>query len=120
VIARSASRVDLFTDATSHTVTAATAEGLALDPSDHLYDTDQTRGWTWGLEAHGVPPDGVQVRLRVRGDGPLPLRVVSHHPGLPHVPEFEPMPDDLTQTSFTRFPTLVARTYDIPLEVTAQ
>jgi hypothetical protein len=73
-----------------------------------------------GFEVHGVPPDGVQVTLRVRGDGPVPLRVVSHQPGLPHVPELEPMPGGLTQAMFTRFPTLVARTYEIPLEVSEQ
>jgi hypothetical protein len=50
----------------------------------------------WGFVFPATPPEGIDVTLRVRGEGPLPLRVVPYRDGLPQVPELTPLPDDLT------------------------
>jgi hypothetical protein len=49
-----------------------------------------------GFVFPATPPEGIDVTLRVRGEGPLPLRVVPYRDGLPQVPELTPLPDDLT------------------------
>jgi hypothetical protein len=33
---------------------------------------------TWGFVFHATPPEGIDVTLRVCGEGPLPLRVVAY------------------------------------------
>jgi hypothetical protein len=62
---------------------------------------------------HATPPEGIDVTLRVRGEGPLPLRVVTYRDGLPQVPELTPVPDDLRWSAASSNLTMIAKTYHV-------
>jgi len=62
---------------------------------------------------HAVPPEGIDVSLEVRGEGPLPLRVVAYRDGLPQVPELTPLPDDLTWSGTSSNLTMTAKSYHV-------
>ncbi len=53
------------------------------------------------------------MTLRVRGEGPLPLRVVAYRDGLPQVPELTPLPDDLRWSAASSNFTMTAKTYRV-------
>ena len=75
-------------------MTAATVDGINVKKAPvQMQDTDPSK---WGFVFHTVPPEGIDVTLEVRGEGPLPLRVIGYRDGLPQVPELTPRPDDLT------------------------
>ncbi len=109
VDAGGASRVDLFADTSSHAVTSTDVAGLPLEAENHIGGTSR---WTWGFEVHGPPAEGVEMTLRVRGDGPLPLRAISHQMGLPQLQELAPMPDHLIRSG-SDFPIMAARTFHL-------
>jgi hypothetical protein len=76
----------------------------------------QTQGTSppkWGFVHHATPPEGIDVRLRVRGEGPLPLRVIAYRRGLPQVPELTPVPDDLRWSAASSNLTMIAKTYHV-------
>lgn len=82
------SRIALYTDTRSHTVTAATVDGIDVkEAPGQMQDTDPSK---WGFVFHTVPSEGIDVTLEVRGEGPL--RVIGYRDGLPHVPELTPRP----------------------------
>ena len=62
---------------------------------------------------HATPPEGIDVTFRVRGEDPLPLRVVAYHDGLPQVPELTPLPDDLTWSAASSNLTMIVKTYHV-------
>ncbi len=62
---------------------------------------------------HAVPPEGIDVTLEVRGEGPLPLRVLSYRDGLPQVPELTPRPDGLTWSATSSNLTVIAETHRV-------
>ncbi|MDQ3855987.1 MAG: hypothetical protein M3281_06270, partial [Chloroflexota bacterium] len=105
------SRLALYADTRSHTVTAATVDGISVEevPGERQ-DTDPSK---WGFVFHGVPPEGIEVTLEVRGEGPLPLRVIGYRDGLPRVPELTPLPEDLTWSGTSSNLTMIARSYDV-------
>ncbi len=51
-----------------------------------------TRGDAWLIRGEGVPPEGVEVELQIRGQGPLHCWLADSTPGLPEVTA---RPDDL-------------------------
>jgi hypothetical protein len=106
-----ASRIALYADTRSHTVAAATVDSVNVEEaSGQRQDTDPSR---WGFVFHGVPPEGIDVILEVRGEGPLPLRIIAYRDGLPRVPELTPRPDDLTWSGTSTNLTMVARSYRV-------
>jgi hypothetical protein len=106
-----ASRIALYADTKSHAVTAATVDGVGVEeaPGQRL-DTDPSK---WGFVFHGAPPQGIHVTLEVRGESPLPLRVIAYRDGLPKVPELTPLPDDLTWSGTSTNLTMVAKSYRV-------
>jgi hypothetical protein len=106
-----ASRIALYADTRSHTVTAATVDGIGVEEvPGQRQDTDPSK---WGFVFHGAPPEGIEVTLEVRGEGPLPLRVIAYRDGLPQVPELTPRPDDLTWSGTSSNLTMVAKSYRV-------
>jgi hypothetical protein len=108
---RGASRFALYADTRSHTVTAATVDGVNVEEAPgQRQDTDPSK---WGFVFHGAPPEGIEVTLEVRGEGSLPLRIIAYRDGLPRVPELTPRPDDLTWSGTSSNLTMVARSYRV-------
>jgi hypothetical protein len=106
-----ASRLALYADTRIHTVAAATVDGIDVEEAPgQRQDTDPSK---WGFVFHGGSPDGIEVTLEVRGEGPLPLRVVGYRDGLPQVPELTPLPDDLTWSGTSSNLTMVAKSYRV-------
>jgi hypothetical protein len=106
-----ASRLALYVDTRSHTVAAATVDGVSVEEAPgQRQDTDPSK---WGFVFHGGPPEGIDVTLEVRGEGPLQLRVIAYRDGLPQVPELTPRPDDLTWSGTSSNLTMVARSYRV-------
>jgi hypothetical protein len=106
-----ASRLALYADTRSHTVTAATVDGISVEEAPgQRQDTDPSK---WGFVFHGGPPEGIEVTLEVRGEGPLPLRVIAYRDGLPQVPELTPLPDDVTWSGTSSNLTMVAKSYRV-------
>src|SRR5215207_8791517 len=106
-----ASRLALYADTRSHTVTAATVDGISLEEvPGQSQDTDPSK---WGFVFHGVPPEGIEVTLEVRGEGPLALRVIGYRDGLPQVSELRPRPDDLTWSGTSTNLTMIAKSYRV-------
>ena len=106
-----ASRLALYADTRSHTVTAATVDGISVEEAPgQRQDTDPSK---WGFVFHGGPPEGIEVTLEVRGEGPLPLRVIGYRDGLPRVPELEPLPEHLTWSGTSTNLTMIAKSYRV-------
>jgi hypothetical protein len=68
---------------------------------------------SWGFVFHATLPEGIDVTLRARGQGPLPLPVVAYCRGLPQVPELTPVPDDLRWLAASSNLTMIAKTYHV-------
>jgi hypothetical protein len=106
-----ASRLALYADTRSHTVTAATVDGIGVEEAPgQRQDTDPSK---WGFVFHGAPPEGIDVTLEVRGEGPLPLRVIGYRDGLPQVSELTPLPDELTWSGTSSNLTMIAKSYRV-------
>ena len=106
-----ASRLALYADTRRHTVTTATVDGISVEEAPgQREDTDPAK---WGFVFHGGPPEGIEVTLEVRGEGPLPLRVIGYRDGLPQVPELTPRPDELTWSGTSSNLTMVAKSYRV-------
>jgi hypothetical protein len=105
------SRLALYVDTRSHTVAAATVDGVSVDEAPgQRQDTDPSK---WGFVFHGRPPEGIDVTLEVRGEGPLPLRVITYRDGLPQVPELRSLPDDLTWSGTSSNLTMITKSYEV-------
>jgi prepilin-type processing-associated H-X9-DG protein len=106
-----ASRLALYADTRSHTVTSAIVDGINVEEvPGQREDTDPSK---WGFVFHGMPPEGIDVTLEVRGEGPLPLRVIGYRDGLPQVPELTPLPDELTWSGTSSNLTTIAKSYRV-------
>ena len=106
-----ASRLALYADTRRHTVTTATVDGISVEEAPgQREDTDPAM---WGFVFHGGPPEGIDVTLEVRGEGPLPLRIIAYRDGLPHVPELTHRPDELTWSGTSSNLTMVAKSYRV-------
>ena len=105
------SRLALYAHTRSYTVTAATVDGISVEEvCGQRQDTDPSK---WGFVFHGGPPEGIEVTLEARGEGPLPLRVISYRDGLPQVPELRRLPDHLTWSGTSSNLTMVAKSYRV-------
>jgi uncharacterized membrane protein len=106
-----ASRLAVYADTRSHTVAAATVDGINVEeaPGQREY-TDPSK---WGFVFHGGPPNGIDVTLEVRGEGSLPLRVITYRDGLPQVPKLTPRPDDLTWSGTSSNLTMITKSYHV-------
>lgn len=71
--------VDVRADTTAQDVPTTTVNGVTI-PAD---TGPPTGPWGWGFRYAAPPRDGIDLTLRVRGSGPLRIRVVSTTPGLP-------------------------------------
>jgi hypothetical protein len=106
-----ASRLALYADTRSHTVTAATVDGINVEEAPgQREDTDPSK---WGFVFHGGPPEGIDVTLEVRGEDPLPLHVIGYRDGLPQVPELTHRPDELTWSGTSSNLTMIAKSYRV-------
>jgi hypothetical protein len=106
-----ASRLAVYADTRSHTVTAATVDGVNIEEAPGQMPAHASS--RWGFVVHAVPPERIDVALKVRGEGQLPLRVVSYRDGLPQVPELTPRPDDLTWSAGLSNLTMIAKNYHV-------
>jgi hypothetical protein len=69
--------------------------------------------WNWALIFEAVPPEGIDVTLTIQGAGPLPLRVLAYHDGLPPLPQLAPLPEDLTWSRRLPNATVVAISHQV-------
>jgi hypothetical protein len=106
-----ASRLAVYADTSSHTVTAATVDGVSVEETPGQNQTDTSPKWAFVF--HAVPPEGIDISLKVRGEGQLPLRVVSYRDGLPQVPELTPRPDGLTWSATSSNLTMITETHRV-------
>ncbi|SDM77040.1 Peptidase family M28 [Allokutzneria albata] len=109
-----AQQVSVYVDTTAHTVVDAAVQNVRLGKLAKSLLTREP--WNWGFTFTAVPPEGIEVELRVRGTGQLPLRLVSRRYGLPGVAEFRPMPADLVLSSRPGGVTVVSRTQRMDLD----
>src|SRR5829696_1027145 len=92
ITAGGARRLDVAAITAGHHITA-TADDLAVEGAP---PKPQTGRWNWAFIFEAVPPTGIDVTLTIQGAGPLPLRVLAYHDGLPPLPQLTPLPEDLT------------------------
>jgi hypothetical protein len=88
----------------------ATVEGL---PVHGEAPKPQTGQWDWGFIFEAVPRKGIDLTLAIRGDAPLPLRVLAYHDGLPPLPQLTPLPEDLTWSRRLPSATVVAASHQL-------
>ncbi|WP_431873292.1 M20/M25/M40 family metallo-hydrolase [Amycolatopsis sacchari] len=96
----------LNADTTAHEVVGAIVDGISLPLTENWPDADG--GWHWGFVFTGPPPDGVDVVLQVRGDGPLPVRVVSSAAGFPDGIGAPVLPPEL---HYARWPSVAGQSF---------
>ncbi|MEU9618998.1 M20/M25/M40 family metallo-hydrolase [Streptomyces sp. NPDC048155] len=71
--------IDVHAGTDNHEILDATVEGAKLTGGPEHPEGD----WGWSFSYAAPPADGIDVTIRTRGKGPLPLRVVSTAVGLP-------------------------------------
>jgi len=92
ITAGGARRLDVAAVTAGHHITATVAD-LAVEGAPPKPPSGR---WNWALIYEAVPPEGIDVALTIQGAGPLPLRVLAYHDGLPPLPQLTPPPEDLT------------------------
>ncbi|MCX4791433.1 M20/M25/M40 family metallo-hydrolase [Streptomyces sp. NBC_01221] len=69
----------VYADTSDHEILGASVEGTQIPGGrNHTQGT-----WGWGVTYAAPPADGLDIVVRARGEGPLPLRVVTSEVGLP-------------------------------------
>ncbi|MFE9661478.1 M20/M25/M40 family metallo-hydrolase [Streptomyces sp. NPDC005955] len=69
----------VYADTRGHEILGASVEGRKIPGG-----RNHTQGaWGWGVTYAAPPADGLDIVVRARGEGPLPLRVVTSEVGLP-------------------------------------
>ncbi|MCX5252592.1 M20/M25/M40 family metallo-hydrolase [Streptomyces canus] len=69
----------VYADTSDHEILGASVEGRQIPGGrNHPQGT-----WGWGVTYAAPPADGLDIVVRARGEGPLPLRVVTSEVGLP-------------------------------------
>jgi hypothetical protein len=92
VTAGGARRLDVAAATVGHRITATVAD-LAVEGAPPKPPSGR---WNWAMIFEAVPPEGIDVTLTIQGAGPLPLRVLAYHDGLPPLPQLRALPEDLT------------------------
>jgi hypothetical protein len=88
------SYLTLIADVSQHTVKEATLLGVKVNGGVNRPYAEGP--WKWGFALYSVPEDGVEITLRVSGEGRVPLWLTGYTPGLPQSPALPPMPAHLT------------------------
>jgi hypothetical protein len=109
ITAGGARRLDVAAATAGHQVTAAVAD-LAVEGAPPKPASGR---WNWALIFEAVPPEGIDVTLTIQGAGPLPLRVLAYHDGLPPLPQLAPLPEDLTWSRRLPNATVVAISHQV-------
>jgi hypothetical protein len=109
ITAGGARRLDVAAATAGHHITASLAD-LAVEGAP---PKPQTGRWNWTLIFEAVPPEGIDVTLTIQGAGPLPLRVLAYHDGLPPLPQLAPLPEDLTWSRRLPNATVVAINHQV-------
>ncbi|MCX4850612.1 M20/M25/M40 family metallo-hydrolase [Streptomyces sp. NBC_00893] len=71
--------IAVHADTRAHQILDATVEGAKLTGGPKRPESR----WGWSFDYAAPPADGIDVVIRTRGKGPLPIRVVSTSVGLP-------------------------------------
>jgi hypothetical protein len=109
ITAGGARRLDIAAATAGHRITA-TVDDLAVEGAPPKPPSGR---WNWGLIFEAVPPEGIDVTLTIQGAGPLPLRVLAYHDGLPPLPQLAPLPEDLTWSRRLPNATVVATSHEV-------
>ena len=104
-----ARRLDVAVATAGHHITAS-VDDLAVEGAP---PKPPSGGWNWALIFEAVPAEGIDVTLTIQGAGPLPLRVLAYHDGLPSLPELAPLPEDLTWSRRLPNATVVAISHQV-------
>ncbi|MBV1850748.1 M28 family peptidase [Catellatospora tritici] len=70
--------------------------------------------WGWGFEFHALPSEGIEVRLRFAGSGPVTVRVTDRTDGFGDVPGLRPRPTGLAAGPLPTDATLAGKTFTLP------
>jgi hypothetical protein len=90
-------------------VTAAAVAGRPVP-----VDRTAGEGWGFGFVFHGPPPEGIEVTLTVRAQGPVRFRAMDASDGLGALPGFRPRPADVgIRGDHSSEMVAVARTYTV-------
>ena len=104
----------VFADTSGHQIVGASVDGAPLPVGTVL--SPAAGAWGWGFGYAGPPPTGSELTLRVRGNGPLRIRVVTTIASLPSGVGAPDLPPDLSWTSWPSVgggQTFVVNTYRI-------
>ncbi|MFF4832707.1 M20/M25/M40 family metallo-hydrolase [Streptomyces sp. NPDC001315] len=71
----------VYADTGSHQILDATVGGARLTGGRNVPHAEGD--WRWSFSYAAPPADGIELVIRARGKGPLPIRVVSTATGLP-------------------------------------
>ncbi|MER5371500.1 hypothetical protein, partial [Streptomyces sp. NPDC002722] len=88
----------------AHQILGATVEGAKLTGGPKRPES----GWGWSFDYAAPPADGIDVVIRTRGKGPLPIRVVSTTAGLP---DGVGAPTLATDESWASWPSVAGQTF---------
>ncbi|MER5976005.1 M20/M25/M40 family metallo-hydrolase [Streptomyces sp. NPDC001857] len=92
------SYLTLMADVSRHTVEDASLLGVTVDGGVNRPYAEGP--WKWGFALYSVPEDGVEITLRVSGEGQVPLWITGYTPGLPRSPALPAMPAHLTWSTY--------------------
>jgi hypothetical protein len=109
ITAGGARRLDVAAATAGHPITA-TADDLTVEGAP---PKPRTGRWNWALIFEAVPAEGIDVTLTIHGAGPLPLRVLAYHDGLPPLPQLTALPEDLTWSRRLPNATVVATSHQV-------
>ncbi|WP_433389465.1 M20/M25/M40 family metallo-hydrolase [Micromonospora sp. KLBMP9576] len=104
-------RVDVYADTSAHEILGATVDGATI--AGGLTVPAEAAPWRWGFRYTAPPADGIDLTLRVRGAGPLPVRVVSTSATLPAAAGAPALPPEASWSGWPVLAgeTLVVRTF---------
>ncbi|MFI1386146.1 M20/M25/M40 family metallo-hydrolase [Embleya sp. NPDC020886] len=95
--------IEVHADTGAHEILDATVEGAKLAGGGR-----PGGGWSWSFSYAAPPADGIDVVIRVRGTGALPLRVMSTAVGLPNGAEAPALAAD---ESWASWPSIAGQTF---------
>ncbi|WP_266695550.1 hypothetical protein [Streptomyces sp. NBC_00906] len=96
--------IAVHADTRAHQILGATVEGAKLTGGPKRPES----GWDWSFDYAAPPADGIDVVIRTRGKGPLPIRVVSTTAGLP---DGVGAPTLATDESWASWPSAAGQTF---------